>query len=573
MKASIIKKLDELMPKLPQKPQEDSVEILRKRGYLKKDVLTYSVEYIDDPILNKKQKVVKVVCSCCGTTSYLEHVPMDEMGCRYSMASYGFIDPADNHIKASGDTCICPACGKRMKAVHIGSFKQRYEVDNKCFLTVHNVEGNLAVLEWIANKCVDKNGSVSYGIKGCEGVVVIERTPVRVVKYVKYMNSYSRLSQWEYQKKFSDELFGWSPTELIGWREGIVENSNCANSALCEYMRSGAIDDNGAYPARYLQTWLLHPNVENLVRQGYSRYVTSVFTNATVIDNYYSTVYRISQTGLFINWKEVKPLRMLGLDKSESDVAKKCTLDELLLYRKIRDARGIKLSAEQIRNIGGDHKEFWAFAACDVNGFIVPIVRTLNYIIRQKESHKGDLVSASYLLDYWNMLYQVYGEMIQSELYPRDIVVAHDAMVAKKQEKESADLQSMFDKRNDELEPLNFKDEELGLFIRPAHSQLEMINEGKALQHCVAGYAKRHANGSTAILFIRKIESPEESFFTLEYSGGKVQQNRGLKNCSRTKEVQLFEERWLNYLKQIKPKGKKNNGKRSGGKQTERAGA
>ena len=573
MKRAIIDKLDELMPKFPTEPPENSVEILKKRGYFKKDVLVYRAAYIQNPLSEKKEKVVRVNCSCCGEVSYLDHAPGDDNSCRFSRCSFGFIDPADKQVKGTGDTCICPTCGTGCKALHIGSFKSIYDVDDKRFLTVHNISGYLAVLEWIATKYITKDGEVEYYNKGYEGIVVVDGTLVRVVKYVKFMSSYSWLSKWEYRKKYSDELFSWDKDELVGWKKSIVERSNCANSALYEYMKDGAIKGkNGAYPARYLQTWLLHPNIENLVRQGYSRYVTSVFTNATIIDNYYSSVYRISQTGLFINWKEVKPLKMLGLNKNETEIAKKCTMDEILLYRRIRDKRDIKLTAEQIRLIGDDNKEFFAFASEDVNGVTIPIVRTLNYLTRQKKEHKGDLVSASYLLDYWNMLYAVYGEMIASEMYPKDIITAHDGMVARKQEKESAELQVLFDKRLRELSPLSFEDEETGLMIRPCKSQLEMIAEGKALCHCVGGYAKSHATGNTSIMLIRRIEDPDTPYYTLEYKRGSVAQNRGKSNCSRTDEVKTFEEKWLRYIKTIKSK-EQNNGKRNSGQKCRSAGA
>ena len=575
MKASIIEKLDELMPKIPKSPQNDYAEILCKRGFFKKDVLIYSVDYIKGSAEEKKTKVVKTVCSFCGGISYLEHVTNGEMGCRYSTSAYGFVDPSDNSIISSGRCCLCPSCKKGVTAIHIGQFKKEYTIESKRFLTVHNVEGHLSVLEWVAERRVNKEGEIRYICRGYEGLIVVEGVPVRLTKYFKFMSSHSWLDKWEYRKKYSDELYGWEQKALIGWNKRIIESTNCQNSALCEYMESSSPKGKElAYPARYIQTWLKYPQVENLVRQGYSRYVNSVFTDSTVVDNYYSTVFKISQTGLFINWKEKKPLKMLGLSKDEAEIAKKCTMNEILLYRRIRDGRGIKLTADQIHDIGGDRQYFFAWALEDTNGYKVPIIRTLNYLVKQKENHKGNLVGARYLLDYWNMLFEVYGSMITSELYPKDLVTAHDEILKRRQEKESAELQSMFDKRNIELEPLSFKDEELGLFIRPAHSQLEMINEGKSLHHCVAGYAKSHANGSTAILFIRKIESPEESFFTLEYSGGKVQQNRGLRNCSRTKEVKLFEERWLNFLKQVKPKGKKKNGQRDNAEaRGERAGA
>lgn len=56
--------------------------------------------------------------------------------------------------------------------------------------------------------------------------------------------------------------------------------------------------------------------------------------------------------------------------------------------------------------------------------------------------------------------------------------------------------------------------------IRPAVNTDELIEEGKALHHCVGGYAQRHANGETNILFIRKKEQPDASFVTMEVKKG-----------------------------------------------------
>ena len=62
MKASLIEKLDELIPHFPQEPPEDAAEILKKRGYLKKEALIYRVGYVNNPLTGKKEKMVKVVC-------------------------------------------------------------------------------------------------------------------------------------------------------------------------------------------------------------------------------------------------------------------------------------------------------------------------------------------------------------------------------------------------------------------------------------------------------------------------------------------------------------------------------
>ena len=64
---------------------------------------------------------------------------------------------------------------------------------------------------------------------------------------------------------------------------------------------------------------------------------------------------------------------------------------------------------------------------------------------------------------------------------------------------------------------------------------------------------------------IRHADKPDEPYFTLEFGekGLNVRQNRGLRNCARTEEVQLFENKWLEHVKKIISKENTRNGKRN----------
>ena len=97
-----------------------------------------------------------------------------------------------------------------------------------------------------------------------------------------------------------------------------------------------------------------------------------------------------------------------------------------------------------------------------------------------------------------------------------------------------------------------------GLLIRPCANEDELIQEGHELHHCVSSYAKSHAEGKTAILFIRQAKVPDKPFFTLEFDEKNlaVVQNRGLRNCDRTPEVTAFEKAWLEQIRQIQIKMK-----------------
>ena len=86
--------------------------------------------------------------------------------------------------------------------------------------------------------------------------------------------------------------------------------------------------------------------------------------------------------------------------------------------------------------------------------------------------------------------------------------------------------------------------------IRPARSQNDLNDEAEQLHHCVWSYAEKHADGDTAIFFIRHVNEPKKSYFTLEFDEEtqRVRQNRGTGNCDRTEEVREFEALWLSWV-------------------------
>ena len=65
------------------------------------------------------------------------------------------------------------------------------------------------------------------------------------------------------------------------------------------------------------------------------------------------------------------------------------------------------------------------------------------------------------------------------------------------------------------------------LFIRPADGVGELALEAEAQHNCVyKNYTRRYANGECIIAFVRRCERPDESYITVEISGGKVVQAR-----------------------------------------------
>ncbi len=64
--------------------------------------------------------------------------------------------------------------------------------------------------------------------------------------------------------------------------------------------------------------------------------------------------------------------------------------------------------------------------------------------------------------------------------------------------------------------------------------------EGRELHHCVGTYCDKVAKGETMILFVRKVEAPDQPYYTMEWKDKKVVQCRGVRNQGMTKEVSAF---------------------------------
>ena len=66
--------------------------------------------------------------------------------------------------------------------------------------------------------------------------------------------------------------------------------------------------------------------------------------------------------------------------------------------------------------------------------------------------------------------------------------------------------------------------------IRVPKDAEDILAEGRALKHCVGGYAERHISGSVVILFMRNRHDPETPWLTIEMNGNQLVQIHGYKN-------------------------------------------
>lgn len=144
-------------------------------------------------------------------------------------------------------------------------------------------------------------------------------------------------------------------------------------------------------------------------------------------------------------------------------------------------------------------------------------------------------------------------------LLPKELTAAHDkatksAAALKKDEKDK-------DYREKRLQKLKKKytfwnDRYL---IRPPINAAEIVAEGKALRHCVGGYADRHISGKVTILFLRDKKRPGKPLVTIEMHANEIVQIHGWddertackenpKKRSPRKIYEEFLDDWLDWL-------------------------
>lgn len=153
-----------------------------------------------------------------------------------------------------------------------------------------------------------------------------------------------------------------------------------------------------------------------------------------------------------------------------------------------------------------------------------------------------------YIEDCINLEFNLNDEHV---LFPRNIYKAHQNTIKQLKIKENKE----FDERIGEMAKKYKKYcfEHKNIFIRPAESSKELIEEGQALHHCVANYSKRYAEDKTIILVIRKISEGNKPYCTMEISNNEIIQVRANYNKDPDQEAKEF----IEEFKKIKLKNKR----------------
>lgn len=534
--------------------------------------LLYQVEWVEEelmvPILEerkpRKTKMVRVWCSECGGTCIL---PWAAGG---SGRPYGFHDPEDRwhdtygwqdgEVKTSGDATLCPLCGSPVQAILATKLgRNGWKATDETTIMSASVlqDGALVLTGWRAQLRVYRSGHEEVAIDPVEAYVFHGHEACKLTGWRKAYSGnagyYIELKREWGQPRDWSESWG-SAGEIVGLTPELVERSSIPHCKLAEYMARHRVKQ--LYPVAYLRLYQMHPQVENLLMNGLpmllAELIDKEIRGRVWSNNKKGRVYLDE-----INWDEREPSKMLGLNRGELRLAREMGWCRFLwqLYLAAKESGEI-LTEEDLRNVFylGDEDAIDLVGQGPVGKSVAYLLRQIKVCGENEETdpyvETEDFIGVQTLLDYWHMCRLMGWDLSDKHVrFPPDLCQAHDRVMQEKKDLTEEMMKSAFAQRAEELGKFRFQAE--GLLIRPAASQKELNDEAKQLSHCVWSYAERHASGQTAIFFIRNVDEPKKSYFTLELDELhlEVRQNRGKGNCDRTKEVEAFEALWLSWIR------------------------
>lgn len=328
----------------------------------------------------------------------------------------------------------------------------------------------------------------------------------------KNLNWWTGKSQyWEACKSIFEPFgAGWGVEEdYIVLRRHVIGQSHLRYHGFWEFAKRQRITNYGLM--KYLGEYAARPQLEMLGRIG--------------MDNIIRRLIYGGRVGR-LNWRAKTPWGLLGLSKGDWKLyMTNQPLDGLpYIKRLMKEAGADWRTAEALLDgMCWREDEFCTELPALLKSTGVSAKRAAAWFEKQNRSR-------SYWLDYLQMARKLGYDLTRERVaFPKDLTEAHDRAVSQVKWEEDKALAAAYGPRYEKLAQV-YTYEADGLAVVVPKSQNEIIAEGKILEHCVGGYARRHMEGTNTILFIRQTEQPETPFLTVQVDGEQIIQVHGYRN-------------------------------------------
>lgn len=428
----------------------------------------------------------------------------------------GYAEPgADATEYLDGETALCPSCWTAVEVTPRAELRKGRTLQT-LQAEVVNVEQYTVVLYWLVSRYMDAAGLGRTLFLPHAALLVDLDGGLRRFR-AKRVGSEVREIEWAPCARSRDPMqaayYSWEAAnhrKIGGWTCTVVpplDRHTGEKTALDEYIGAG-----GCWPGAYLHVWQRHPQVENLMRQGFAQAVCQAID--CWLDNAaYCQDLRDAPPIPWVDWLEVKPHRMLRMDKTAFRVISKrnwsaedtacwdryrCQLpgSDALAFDACREKIGTKAIGQLLEMIAAGWEDLRPGRA-----------------VRYLEKQGMLLDGVQHLIDYRKILRDAQMPETAETLWPRDLMAAHERVTHYWGDHCKAKYQLGFSSTYIQYRDLEWTDGDLCVVVPRVEEDL--AGEGRTLRHCVGTYGSAHCSGKP-VFFVRHARRPERSYYTLQ---------------------------------------------------------
>lgn len=457
------------------------------------------------------------LCTCCGKNYELKEQP------KY------------------GKEGICPGCKRK---VQYRTYKKKGRIhDWEYAALIQKIPGGYVLRFFVLNQLIEQ-GTRSYGGMSEKIRITYNEQWNRQAIYsyhrykmtnkIRWCNGYEYLSAYGGRKE--EERCRLYPRNL----RKILKGSKLEYSGMPEFARTGI----EFYQQDFIDKAKEYAGIEKLIKAEFYNLTNSCISygSRTPIDLYQKRVKKVlGLTGEYYNL-----IRDKDPTWREYEVTEQC-----------QDV-GIRATWEQIQRMAQYARNFAIYMRHSTPH------KMLKYIEGLKSEGPCAMRNQE-VNDYHDYLQLAAGLGYNLDddwiLYPKNLKERHDQLTEEQNERKAELEKESDDKKDRKLKRTikckgwtRYEMETEELLIRLPECAHEIRKEGNAQHHCVATYMDRMVAGETCILFIRKKEEPDKSYYTVEVRDDEVIQVRGKYNAAPSEDVEEFMKIFKKNLRKVERK-------------------
>lgn len=417
-----------------------------------------------------------------------------------------------------GDYVTCPRCGRTVQLIALGRMRSFATLKQTNRMVICRVGPNGSLLltaGW---------GTKKYSWHDLQPTVdFVEKARICLLP--------GKRMEWRKAREWN----GWMYRTANWYREDYVKEPFtpymyqsdgsyfflCPERVLETDMRYATLWD---WCSEETQVDLMEDNIRNPVRQvvkylsAYSQYPAMEMAEKIGFHDAVSDLVLINRKNhRYLDWNANSLQGFMRLPKPEARklVKSGCGLVELKIYRETKKNGTIHSMDDFTGLLGeiGGAGNMPLLSEC-ARKCGVDLKKAAAYV--KKQEKKSLYETMTFWRDYLQMAAQLEYDLTRPDvLMPKNLKERHDAAAATIKAEKDAREQEAYRKRKKNLKKL-YEFELDGLMIQVPESAQEIVDEGKALKHCVGGYAARHIQGKLDILFLRSAEEPDKPMVTIE---------------------------------------------------------